>query len=138
MNIKKYEDLIIKLNQELQLWNFDINSNKENLKRIMKIYDFLKNKKYKEALDEINKISQNKEVAKKSSSLKEESFGNVLPSCPSQAYSSEICFDESIDLESKCRDWDIWNFDEENIEAFNSIEMMSAIFLENLKNELWK
>ena len=49
MNIKKYEDLIIKLNQELQLWNFDINSNKENLERIMKIYDFLKNKKYKEA-----------------------------------------------------------------------------------------
>lgn len=39
---------------------------------------------------------------------------------------------------SNLRDWDFEdNTQEENIEAFNSIEMMSAIFLQNIKEKIW-
>lgn len=39
---------------------------------------------------------------------------------------------------SNLRDWYFEdNTQEENIEAFNSIEMMSAIFLQNIKEKIW-
>lgn len=49
---------------------------------------------------------------------------------------------ESMDFPSESntlyRDWDIQTVhDEDNIEAFNSIEMMSAIFLKNLQEKIW-
>ncbi len=140
MNIKKYEDLIVRLNKELKAGNFDINSNKENLEKIMKIYELLKNKNYSEALGLINEISKEKEEKKTESVVEFKSFvWSIMPApAPSLAAYPEAIFDEFNEWEAKCRDWDIWNFDEENIEAFNSIEMMSAIFLENLKNELWQ
>lgn len=47
---------------------------------------------------------------------------------------------ENIDNDNniKTRDWNIDNIEEDNIESFNSIEMISGIFLDNLKNNLWK
>lgn len=42
------------------------------------------------------------------------------------------------EVASNYRDWDIQTVhDEDNIEAFNSIEMMSAIFLKNLQEKIW-
>ena len=44
----------------------------------------------------------------------------------------------AIRMENTFRDWDIQSVhDEDNIEAFNSIEMMSAIFLKNLQEKIW-
>lgn len=42
------------------------------------------------------------------------------------------------EVASNYRDWNIETVhDEDNIEAFNSIEMMSAIFLKNLQEKIW-
>jgi hypothetical protein len=37
---------------------------------------------------------------------------------------------------SEFRDWNTSNFDEDNIENFNSVEMITALFLQNLKEKL--
>ena len=46
--------------------------------------------------------------------------------------------EESKKTLSQTRDWNISSVhDEDNIEAFHSLEMMSALFLQNIKNQLW-
>lgn len=49
---------------------------------------------------------------------------------------------ENFDLENekviKTRDWNITEEDDLDIEDFSSIKSISAIFLDNLKNKVWK
>lgn len=42
-----------------------------------------------------------------------------------------------IENSDKTRDWNFWETSEDNIENFTSLESITAIFLDNLKNEVW-
>lgn len=102
-------------------------------------------KKYEEFLSELNtkitswnfSLEENKEkletIVEVYKALREKDYKKV------KTLISNIWFDEEVSKkESVCRDWNIeTQIDEENIEAFNSIEMMSAIFLQNIKDQLW-
>lgn len=52
-----------------------------------------------------------------------------------EMFSKEINSDDFI--KTNDRDWEFPNYEDE-IEAYNSIEILSGIFLQNLKDEIWK
>lgn len=84
------------------------------------VFDFDKNEELIKKIIEIYKESRNKNF---------EIVKNLI---------SSIENIDNNDNNIKTRDWNIDNIDEDNIESFNSIEMISGIFLDNLKNNLWQ
>lgn len=110
MDFKKYEDLIQKFNEEILSWNFDFEQNKDILENILDIYKNIKQKKFSEVLSLISKVC-----------YENQKYDNLKPLSPSPS-----------------RAWEIEKQNqEENIEAFNSIEMLTWLFLQNLKENLW-
>lgn len=70
---------------------------------------------------------------------------NIYKKCKSRNYkevaklidSIDILWSWNINIIPKTRDWDFKENDD-NIEAFNSIEIISALFLKNLQDNLWE
>lgn len=163
MLLQKYENLLQKFNLEIANGNFDINIHKEKLEKIIEIYKAIKIKDYhtaqsiikslwledniEESIEcegsiEDNGISLDNEKSEK----KDECEKIMSPWCyevvasspmkESMSYWGERCMAKKS--ASISRDWNIETVhDEDNIEAFNSIEMMSAIFLQNIKDKIW-
>lgn len=107
---KKYENILSQINSLILNNEFFIKDNEDILQIIIEIYKYSKIKD----LQNLN--------------LKIEEFEK-------KAQEKNLYFDNIKNI--KTRDWNIDESDE-NIEAFNSIEMVSWIFLQNIKNELWK
>ena len=110
--IKIYELFLFNLNSQIENWNFDLKKNKNFVNQILKIYFESKNKNFKK----VNLI-----------------MTNVKNELEQKWYIEEI---KNTKIQ-KFRDWDI-EYNEENLETLNWIEMISSIFLKNLQNELWQ
>jgi hypothetical protein len=118
MLVKNYESFLQKLNFEIQNWNFDVEKNKDYIEKIIEIYNESKLKNFTKVKELIEWL-QNFFLENT----------NIVPPCPSA---------ENVWAISTTRSWETNIQDEENIENFNSVEVISAIFLQNLKEELWK
>lgn len=108
--IKEFEKLLQNIQFSISNWTFKIEENEELLWKIIKIYELSKVKDFESIKDILKDIL--KDI--------------VLTDFDSNDISS-----------NKTRDWEI-PVEEDNIEAYNSIEVVSWIFLQNLKDELWK
>ena len=120
MLVKSYESFLQRLNFEIQNVSFDLEKNKDYIEKIIEIYNESKSKnfaKVKYLIENIENIF---------------SLNEIVPPC----YSAENVW-ATFDT-PKTRSWETDRVDEENIENFNSVEVISAIFLQNLKEELWK
>jgi hypothetical protein len=147
MLIKKYENLLKDLNQKILDWSFKIDENKEKLEKIIEIYKELKAKNYKKAkgiIKELDLATDNDlwfyDFAETEIQDEKSFVWSIAPSSPAPqaSYWFSIWFPETSKKESCSRDWNTEiEIDEDNVEAFNSIEMMSAIFLQNIKDQLW-
>lgn len=142
MLLQKYENFIQELNSKINNGSFDIETNKEKLETIIGIYKELKAKNYDTAKILISSLNiDEKEKSNIWEELVEEYWQRPSWSChdiprmPAPQNSEWFAYKK---LASINRDWNIESIhDEDNIEAFNSIEMMSAIFLQNIKDKIW-
>jgi len=130
--IKKYEKLLEKLNIQIQDWTFDIEKNKNYIEKIINIYNQSKTKNFEKVKILIEELEYlEKKIFENSKKLDYQPMPS--PACAFVGNYSEC---EKSD-ENITRDWKDNISDEDNIESFNSIEMISAIFLKNLQNKLW-
>lgn len=85
-------------------------------------FDINKNQKVIKRIMEIYKFSKNRDYKKVWEHIE-------------KLLKNKIYFQDFIS--PKTRDWDNIEI-EDNVEAYNSVEVVSAIFLQNLKDKLWE
>lgn len=103
-------------------------------------------KKYQKLLTQIQfsinnwsfSIEKNKEILNKilkiyklSKQKKHDEIKKIID----EIFSKELDYSENIKTNE--RDWEFPSYEDE-VEAYNSIEILSGIFLQNLKDEIWK
>lgn len=142
MLLQKYEVLLQNLNFQITNWSFDIEKNKDKLEKIINIYNELKSKNYDKVKSLIKSLWLLREDLPCYESLQKDSLIPPMPWCPAPTVSTMLDYWEELKVSKKmsykAKEWDITQEnDDDNIEAFNSIEMMSAIFLQNLKDKIW-
>lgn len=142
MLLQKYENLLQTLNTQINNWDFNVEKNKNTLEKIIEIYKELKIKNY----EKVKILIHNLEWIEWKIMLneKKDNLWSISPWCPmpSPCVVMESDNEQSKKISKKSlsqtRDWDTQiNLEDDNIEAFNSIEMMSAIFLQNIKDKIW-
>lgn len=150
--LKKYELYIKSLNESISNWTINLENQWEKIQKVMEIYKLLQNKDYDNAkilIKEIeNDLNSNLdfEVEWCSESYfweKEKiSFSkkSSIPLSPApQSIKTDSLDSQSIETSSfsVTRSWNIESNEDDSIETFNSIELMSWIFLQNLKDKIW-
>lgn len=162
MQLKKYASLLQELNSQILVNDFDVIKNKNKLEKITEIYEEIKSKNYDKAkliiselwIDVIDKFDYfwkeqkskiNSKISKPWSPISLQNFLSKFKKKESSwSKLQELSSCNAIEWwileipDAVNNDWNIENnYDEDNIEIFNSIEMISEIFLQNLENKLW-
>ena len=149
--LKKYELYIKSLNESISNWTINLENQWEKIQKVIKIYKLLQNKDYDNAkilIKEIeNDLNSNLdfevELFPSNSIYKKAEISFTKKSSPispaPQSIKTDSLDSQSIKTSSfsVTRSWNIESNEDDSIETFNSIELMSWIFLQNLKDKIW-